>query len=740
MNQPNGGIHVPESGPNQPGSNHRVKLLIILLGLLAGTLVFLATPYAERTLGVKLTSLFSGANLSKDDIDQDSKGGGGTFDCVTEPCVDPNEPVITKTGGGSFDCITAPCLHPELSILNPTPNSKWTVGQTYSISWAGASGSRATVEIEPYTCSEEEGCDDAITIANSVSNGGTVKWTVPTDIAETYIGGLSRLRVTLDGNYYTVTSVEIIRSGTGTPSPSGSYIYFPRNPLAVFRVEGNSKRPLPFPAHEVIACLGDNPALISVGTQLQSALPTGEPLFCNPPSGQIRPGNLRSGFPDSDLSSVYFIEGETRRPFPTSEIFHCLGYDFNNVHIANQREVTYRVGAPMTCDDINNPLQLLGESLPNGVVNVPYSAKFSATGGVKPYEFTLVDIQPRADAKMSTDGQLEATFSQAGTYAITVKVTDNSNDFAANSDQKTFPLLITSTGTGGGGGTGGSGQNCIDNSPQDLTALYRFYSSRDSDHYYSTSPTIPSGFVGEGITAYIYKTQVSGTVPMYQSYNPELKDHYYTTDMAGAQTFGYRLDGVVGYIYPNQVSGSNAMYRMYNNSARHYLMTTSTVERDAIASIGYAQQGTVGYFCGVPRPGSEIIPIYRLWSNAITDHFYTVDIFERDSALQRGYVSEGIAGHVYSVPGANRTAVYRAWSSRFTNHFYSTNEAEINNSGYAREGVLGYISTVPSTQQTQLYRLYNSRIGDHFYTTSTAERDGAVTGGYRFEGTMGYLP
>jgi hypothetical protein len=533
--------------------------------------------------------------------------------------------------------------------------------------------------------------------------------------------------------------VEIIRSGTGTSTPSGSYIYFPRNPSAVFRVEGNVKRPLPFPAHEVIACLGDNPALISVGTQIQSALPTGENLFCNPPAGQIRPGNLRSGFPDSSISSIYFIDGEIRRPFPNSEIFQCLGYDFNDVHIANQREITLPIGAPMTCADVSKRLQLLGESLPNGIVNVPYNAKLSAIGGVPPYEFSLVSIQPNASGTISRDGQLNAIFTQAGTYAITVKVTDNSNDFAPNSVQKTFPLLITATSTGGGG-TGGSGQNCIDNSPQELTALYRFYSSRDSDHYYSTSPTIPSGFVGEGITAYIYKTQVPGTVAMYQSYNPELKDHYYTTDMAGAQTFGYRLDGVVGYIYPSQVSGSNAMYRMYNHSARHYLMTTSTVERDAITSIGYAQQGIVGYFCGVPRPGSEIIPIYRLWNNAIKDHFYTVDIFERDSALQRGYVSEGIAGHVYSVPGPNRTAIYRAWSSRFTNHFYSTNQVEINNSGYTPEGIMGYISTTPSNQMTQLYRLYNSQITDHFYTTSTAERDSAVTGGYRFEGTMGYLP
>lgn len=741
------------------GQERRVKILLLLLALLAATLVFLSTSMAERMFGFKLTNLFSDA--SRQDLIVEPEPTQKEITSKSEICA--YDPCGPTEGPTVFNCIQAPCLNPNLSILNPNPKSQWLVGDTYPISWDGAAGQTATVTIEPFMCEAFKECLPRITIASNIKNTGTVEWKIPTDISPLYLDGLSRITVMLDSTYYNTTVVSIVRAigQTGTGSPNGSYVYFTENPRQVYRIEGGKLRPLPFPAEQVIACLGHGPTTIVIGNQRDRELAKGEPIFCNPQPGTVGqyPTVLRSGFPDSPVGMIYLIEKGNRRPFPSDKIFECLGFSYKDVYIATKPETQLPIGPAMTCEDTQNPLQLLGTTLPHGVINVTYNAKVTATGGVAPYTYLIRSVQ-RANSSglvippvlssssyqisIDNEGQITGKFSEVGYYLIEVQASSRNNQ--SNRVVRSYLLYVGPTGSTGPGGVGGIGgasiasQNCVDNSPESLTALYRFYSRGDNDHYYSTSSSTPRGFVAEGITAYVYSRQVPGTVPMYQSYNSALKDHYYTTVLADTGTYGYKLDGIVGYIYPSQVTGSSAMYRMYNQGARHYMMTTSTVERDVISGIGFALQGVVGYVCGASRPGSEVIPVYRLWNSRITDHFYTVDIFERDAVLKRGYVDEGIVGHVYSVPGANRVPVYRLWSQRFTNHFYTTSEDEAAKSGYNREGILGFISIVPSNQAVQLYRLYNPRISNHFYTTSSSERDAAVRGGYRFEGTMGYLP
>ena len=719
--------------------DRRTRLLMILLLILAGTVMFLATPFSEKHLGIKLSSLFSSADEERI-----------AFDCVAEPC----EPVDTQPptgGGGVLNCLRSPCPS-DLSILNPKQGDTWNPGKTYKISWDGFDGSEVDLELIPYDCDTTRPCYPSEIIAQDQKNRGTIEWTVPKDIHENFYNGLSKLQLTIDNSYQAQTSVQISKSGNVDEYPDGTFIRLLSNPNMIFRLEDGTKRQLPYPAEEVIRCLGLDPSSIKNGLAIHERIPIANPLFCNPVGiGPSRHGALISGLPDSDVTSVYLVEKGVRRPFPSGKIFECLGYNWNDIHIANSKDVQLPIGPAMSCSDVTQRLQLLGDgSLPDGLVNVLYNAKVSAVGGVKPYTFSITKVEPSNKVEIDNNGQISGTFRTAGVYQITVKVTDRSNDTQpdpqakmTNSVSKVYSVHIKSTGTGGGGGTGGgdtTGENCQVGPVSKLVALYRFYNATDSDHYYSTSASAPRGYRAEGITSYIYSVQAPATVPMYQSYNSVRKDHYYTTDRDSAETYGYKLDGVVGYVYPTQVTGSTSMYRMYNDAGKHYLMTSSTVERDAILNIGFVQQGNIGYACGVPRPGSEIIPIYRLWSSAITDHFFTTDIEERDLALQRGYVSEGIAGNILSVPGANRIPIYRLFSAKYGNHFYTTSETEANSSGYSKEGVMGYIYTIPSSNVTQWYRLYNGKIGDHFYTTSSSERDSAVNGGYRFEGTMGYLP
>ncbi len=750
MNSINGDAKKIDHG-SPHGPDRKVKLLLALLVILGATLVFLATPLSERTLGIKLSSLFSNANLSQDSLDgfkvEDlPPAGGGGFSGGTEPV---------------FNCVVAPCIDPNWSIVNPEPNTVWKLGEKVKISWNGsprlgvanirASTFSLSVAITGQDCNNTRLCYADYEIVKEGIDNGTYVWEIPKNLPEHLLNRSLDLILVIDGVSKAQTTVQIVNKigDPGDQYPDGTFIRLLSNPNMVVQLTNGTKRQLPYPSEEVITCLGGNPANIKNGLAIHERIPFAEPLFCNPTALASSPiGSLISGLPDSDVTSIYLVQKGVRRPFPTGKIFECLGYSYNNVHIANSKDAKLPIGAPMTCNNDVSRLYLTGDgTLPKGSVNTIYSTKITAQGGRLPYTFSIVSTQPSVKVKIESDGQLTAKFTTPGTYQIRVRVVDSGSqpgaaaDTTPQSDEKTYTVVIAGlTTTGGGGGGGTTAQNCTDGPIQSLVAVYRYYSSRDTDHYYSTNATAPSGYVSEGITAYVYPSPVAGTVAVYQSYNSERKDHYYTTDQEGAQTYGYKLDGMLGYVYPTQVAGSSPLYRMYNNSASHYLMTASTVERDAINGLGFVQQGTIGYTCGTSRPGSEIIPVYRLWNSKLTDHFYTTDVSERDAVMKRGYVSEGIMGNMYSVPGPDRVGVQRLWSAKYGDHFYTTSEAEAVASKFSREGVIGFIKISPSNTVSQLYRLNNTKIGDHFYTTSATERDAVVKGGYKFEGTMGYLP
>lgn len=767
MNHNKNGSNSSDKGQGPQLHDRKVRLLLALLIVLGGTLAFMATPMSERLLGVNLSSLFSSASK----IDLTNLGtssdttGDPTLYCdpnMEKPCY-PCDPAVDKQCGTVFNCITYPCIDPNLSIVNPEPNAKWVTGETYSISWNSPpllgprklyyslvlkSQSVACIAIMP--CSELQ---KQIVIVKEAEDTGGTKWTVPKDIPEEFFIGASNLILTIDNKYQAITPVQIVKSNSdpGDPYPIGTYIRLLSDPTKVFRMGDGVKHMLPYPAEEVMVCLGLNPANIRNGIPAHERIPESDPVYCNPQfPAQIRDGTVVSGVPNTPFNSIYLVKDGQLHLIPNDTVLQCLGFNRSNIHIATRQEAALRIGSQATCiTTTTGDLELLGDgTLPSGVVNIPYNAKVSARGGFPPYTFSIVGVAPSAKVNIDNNGQITATFVAAGTYKIKVQVYDNppydNLRVKTSMAEKTYSVTINQSGGGGGGGGGGTGTgtgaNCTEGPVNTLVALNRYYSARDTDHYYSTSTLIPAGYVSEGITTYVYPSQAPGTVALYQSYNSERRDHYYTTDLAGAQTYGYRLDGIIGYVYPTQVAGSSPVYRMYNDSSKHYLATASTVERDAILNLGFAQQGFLGYTCGTSRPGSEIVPVYRLWNARTTDHFYTTRVDERDDALRRGYVSEGISGNMLSVPGSDRIPVYRLWSAKYGDHFYTTSDSEAKASGYTREGIIGFIYQNPSSERIQLYRLYNSKIGDHFYTTQSSERDAAISGGYKFEGTMGYLP
>ena len=90
--------------------------------------------------------------------------------------------------------------------------------------------------------------------------------------------------------------------------------------------------------------------------------------------------------------------------------------------------------------------------------------------------------------------------------------------------------------------------------------LFRLYSSKDTDHYYTVNATerdallSNSTYVSQGVAGYVYADQECGTVPFWRLHSNKLLENFFTTDQAEVYDFvdqlGYREIGVAAYVNP----------------------------------------------------------------------------------------------------------------------------------------------------------------------------------------------
>ncbi|MEH2015078.1 hypothetical protein [Nostoc sp.] len=142
--------------------------------------------------------------------------------------------------------------------------------------------------------------------------------------------------------------------------------------------------------------------------------------------------------------------------------------------------------------------------------------------------------------------------------------------------------------------------------------------------------------------------RINGTVvtayPLYRYYNSSIVDHFYTVNFAelGNGSSGYISEGIAAYISKIQYAGTVPLYRYYSSAATDHFYTTNFSELGN-GKNGYVFEGIIGYV--YPRPITDTLPVYRYYSSAATDHFYTTNFSELGGG-KNGYVFEGIAGYV----------------------------------------------------------------------------------------------
>ncbi len=126
----------------------------------------------------------------------------------------------------------------------------------------------------------------------------------------------------------------------------------------------------------------------------------------------------------------------------------------------------------------------------------------------------------------------------------------------------------------------------------------RYYKSGNPDHYFTLYSTdlgagTPTGYVFENSCGgYFYKTQITGTVPLYRWYRGNPGQHFYTRSNVNIP--GYTYEGIAGYVYATQVAGTRPLYRYFRSSAGDHFYTTLWSELGSGAN-GYVLEGVECY-------------------------------------------------------------------------------------------------------------------------------------------------
>lgn len=120
--------------------------------------------------------------------------------------------------------------------------------------------------------------------------------------------------------------------------------------------------------------------------------------------------------------------------------------------------------------------------------------------------------------------------------------------------------------------------------------------------------------------------------------------HYYTTDLAAAQTAPYSVEAQdYFFTYVAPAPGLAEAFLCRKGDGRHFVTPSATCENagTVVRSLGF----------WATEPSCGAVPLYRLYNGAQGNHFYTTSAAERDNAVSNlGYVFEFVAGYVWPAP------------------------------------------------------------------------------------------
>ncbi len=141
---------------------------------------------------------------------------------------------------------------------------------------------------------------------------------------------------------------------------------------------------------------------------------------------------------------------------------------------------------------------------------------------------------------------------------------------------------------------------------------------------------------------------------LYRLYSARVGEHFYTTDYNEAFSLDrsglYRLEGVEGHVYTAPYQYSVPLYRLYSRKQNRHFLTTSETELAIVQRQGFRLEGVIGYMSfttGGSATGMQEHNLHRLYNPKTKDHFYTANDDEMFAVERAGYTREPDMGYLY---------------------------------------------------------------------------------------------
>jgi hypothetical protein len=288
--------------------------------------------------------------------------------------------------------------------------------------------------------------------------------------------------------------------------------------------------------------------------------------------------------------------------------------------------------------------------------------------------------------------------------------------------------------------------------------VYRFYAPSTGEHFFTigegekeflrTDANANRTWKYEGVAYYAYPGPVAGTVPLYRFYSARHREHFYTAsegemrrlrnDPASAAV--WRYEGVAYRVSPSARNGTTPAYRFWSPTAQHHFFTAGKGEADHLRTDAAARK-TWTYegiaFHVWPDAGRETVdenerlqPVFRFYSPSSKCHFFTLGEAERFrlwTSASRTWNYEGVAFRVYRAPVEGTVPVYRFYSPRFREHFFTASEGEREalrrSPDWNEEGIAFHAAAASVAEAVPVHRFVSPTTGRHFFTAGQAEAE-----------------
>lgn len=149
-------------------------------------------------------------------------------------------------------------------------------------------------------------------------------------------------------------------------------------------------------------------------------------------------------------------------------------------------------------------------------------------------------------------------------------------------------------------------------------------------------------------------------IRFYRAYNPNAQYHFFTTNRleflagirGGLSDEASNNTGVAMFL--NNEVDTTPVYRLRNpNTGRHYY-TANTIEKNALASIGWIYERDENFISTIAKPG--LTPVFRLYNASTGTHLYVDSQAQRDAVLTRfpgSWADHGLLGYAIPVGSDN---------------------------------------------------------------------------------------